>query len=161
MRMTRPELLTKGYFYLHGHTGMAWAGRKKIFQKCGFYDVSISGNADHLMAHAMCGDFNSPCVERYLGKNNKLQKHFARWGKSFYQEIAGKVGYTPGTILHLWHGEQKDRQYVEKSQELRSFNFDPLVDLCVGATGCWEWNSNKPELQKWAVNYFLSRKEDG
>jgi hypothetical protein len=161
MRMIKPELLTRGYFYLHGHTGMAWAGRREIFQKCGFYDVSLSGNADHLMAHSMCGDFSSPCVEKYLGKNGRLQKHFAEWSDSFYQEIAGKVGYSPGTILHLWHGERKDRQYVEKSEELRSFDFDPLADISVSSTGCWEWSSDKPSLHNWAVNYFRSRKEDG
>jgi hypothetical protein len=35
------------------------------------------------------------------------------------------------------------------------------VDLAVGPSGAWEWASCKPELHRWAADYFRLRNEDG
>jgi hypothetical protein len=67
----------------------------------------------------------------------------------------------PGTVLHLWHGEVGHRRYVRRNQELAGFGFDPATDLRVGASGCWEWSSDKPGLHQWAREYFGQRLEDG
>ncbi len=53
--------LRRGWFE-HGHTGYGWAFRRALLARHGLYDAHIGGIGDHLMAHAMCGDFDGACV---------------------------------------------------------------------------------------------------
>jgi hypothetical protein len=160
-RTAQPHLSFSGIFSQHGHTGIAWAIQADIIRKSNFYDTCLSGNADHLMAHAMCGDFSSLCITKYLGSKGKMRDDFIRWAEPFYESVQGKVGYIPGNVLHLWHGDKKDRQYIKKSEELKLLDFDPSIDLRLNKNNCWEWNSEKCELHEWAISFFDSRKEDG
>ena len=155
------QLVFLGNFLQHGHTGLAWAARRDILERHGFYDACISGSGDHMMAHAMCNDFGSSCVERLMKKDSKLLKHFINWGVPFYEDVRGKIAFTKGVVVHLWHGETTDRKYIQRHDELRACDFDPFTDLRIGKNGAWEWNSDKPNLHKWAVEYFNERKEDG
>ena len=45
----------------HGHPGFAWAARRELLERHGLYDVALNAGGDHLIAHAMCGDSDSPC----------------------------------------------------------------------------------------------------
>lgn len=155
------DLVRKGNAHKHGHTGFGWAARREIWQKHGLYDALIVGAADHLMAHAMCNDFESPCVRRHLGINPPQLAHFCNWGRNFYADVQGRIGCVPGTVLHLWHGDLSKRQYVARHDKLAEFAFDPEHDIKVGQSGAWEWYSNKPELHQWMVDYFYQRQEDG
>ncbi|MDJ1473227.1 hypothetical protein [Xanthocytophaga flava] len=151
-------------FNSHGHTGFAWAIRKEIITKNGLYDASISGSGDHIMAHAFCGDYYSDCMTQIFGQNDFAIKHFYEWAQAIYQEISGKIGFIPGTILHLWHGDIINRQYLKRNQELAQFKFNPYEDIFINSEGCWEWNdkdSSKYNLHQWAIQYYYNRKEDG
>jgi hypothetical protein len=159
VRHRNSELLSDGVFHSHGHTGFAWAARAELLRKHGLYDACISGGGDHFMAHAMCGDFDSPCVERMMGAH--LKPHFIQWGKAVYHDTQGRIGYTPGVLLHLWHGDTENRQYLRRHVELIEHNFDPIEDLILDDNGVWCWKSSKPALRQWAFEYFDHRKEDG
>jgi hypothetical protein len=168
-----PDALLSGRFDRHGHTGFAWAARREIIARHGLYDACIAGSGDHMMAHAFCGDWESSCIDRIIGPaDNHHAGHraghrtghrtwFEAWSRRVYPDVRARVGYAPGTILHLWHGEVADRRYVDRNRELARFDFDPATDLRVGPTGGWEWASEKPELHRWAVEYFGHRREDG
>jgi hypothetical protein len=156
-----PHLHREGRFGRHGHTGFAWAARREILGRHGLYDPCIAGSSDHLMAHAMYGDCDSHCVRLITGIGNRQHAHFLGWFRGFSRDVAGRVAHVPGRVLHLWHGEMADRNYLERHQELLRFDFDPGEDLKVGAGGCWEWNSPKPDLHRWAADYFRRRNEDG
>lgn len=155
-----PDMMLKGNFAEHGHTGFAWAARKEVLRQ-GLYDACIAGGADHLMAHAMCGTWSTPCIDRIIGHNERHHEHFMAWGERMYADVRAEIGAVPGNSLHLWHGEMADRRYLERYQELQRFGFDPHADLRVGPEGCWEWNSDKPDMHQWVKNYFGQRKEDG
>ncbi|QEL14404.1 hypothetical protein [Limnoglobus roseus] len=157
----RPHQLLKGDFAAHGHTGFAWAARREWLDAHGLYDACIAGSGDHMMAHALCGDWTSPCVQRIIGSNNRHREFFAAWAKRQYRDVRAKLGCVPGTVLHLWHGETADRRYVLRNQELAAFGFDPAADVRIGPAGCWEWSSRKPALHRWASDYFGHRREDG
>lgn len=164
VRRKNPQLHRTGNFHIHGHTGMAWAARVELLKKHGLYDGCISGSGDHVMAHAMCGTFKAPCIERILGPckiRNKLFRYFLKWAHPFYQDVKGKIHFVSGEVLHLWHGEIENRQYLERHKELREIGFDPYNDLRFDNNGVWEWNSNKKELHQWAKRYFQLRLEDG
>jgi hypothetical protein len=156
-----PHRLLAGDFAAHGHTGFAWAARREVLAGRGFYDACIAGSGDHMMAHAFAGDWTSGCVDRIIGPATRHRGHFAAWSREIYQRVRANVGFVPGSVLHLWHGDVRDRRYVDRNRELAAFNFDPARDITVGASGCWEWNSAKPELHRWAREYFGRRLEDG
>lgn len=155
-----PQQLLTGDFARHGHTGFAWAARREVLVG-GLYDACIAGSGDHMMAHAFCGDWESVCVARIIGDAGRHRAYFARWAAAVYSRVRGRVGFVPGAVLHLWHGEVADRRYVDRNRELAGFGFDPLRDVWVGGSGCWEWASRKPALHQWAADYFRHRQEDG
>ncbi|MFM8271115.1 MAG: hypothetical protein ACKODX_02160 [Gemmata sp.] len=161
MTARNPHLLLSGNFAAHGHTGFAWAARREVLAERGLYDACIAGSGDHMMAHAFAGDWTSACVDRIIGPANLHRDCFTQWCKSVYKKVRARVGCVPGSVLHLWHGEVADRRYVDRNRELAEFGFDPVNDIRVGPSGCWEWASNKPALQKWAREYFGQRREDG
>ena len=156
-----PDSILSGDFSRHGHTGFAWAARREIITRHGLYDACISGSGDHMMAHAFAGDWESACLDRILGRNTAHKDHFVRWAKAIYPEVRARIGYTSGRLLHLWHGDQTNRRYVIRNQELAAFGFDPDLDIRIGTDGCWEWSSNRSELHQWAIDYYQARKEDG
>lgn len=159
-----PNQLPVSDFTLHGHTGFAWAIRRDIVSNHGLYDSCISGSADHLMAHAFTGDFYSGCIDQLLGQNDFTVKHFHEWARAVYSNVSGEISYVPGTLLHLWHGDMINRQYLKRSQELARFEFNPYEDILINLEGCWEWSYkglSKIGLQEWAVDFYDSRKEDG
>ncbi len=143
----------------HGHTGFGWAARRELLDRHGLYDACISGSGDHFMAHAMRGDLMMEC--EFCPTSPRLREHFAGWAKQFHADVAGQIRSTPGTVLHLWHGDTKDRAYSERHEELIRLNFDPVADLKLDGNGLWEWAGDKPRLRRWMSDYFESRKEDG
>lgn len=91
-----------------------------------------------------------------------FRDHFLAWARPFGQAIQGGIGCTPGSILHLWHGEGVgDRGHHSGRLALLSNGFDPANDLCVGASGCLEWAVAAPRLRQWALEFFAARQEDG
>jgi hypothetical protein len=156
-----PELVTAGEFWRHGHTGFGWAARRELLVRHGFYDACLTGSGDHLMAHAMFGDWRSRCVDYMLGSApSPYRRHFERWAKAFHADVGGRVGHIPGRVLHLWHGEATERHYHLRNQQFRAFGFDPEHDLRVGLQGAWEWASPKSALHHWARAFFTLRNED-
>jgi hypothetical protein len=155
------RIFTEGRNFLrHGHTGFAWAARRSALP-LGLYDGCISGNGDHFMSHAFIGDWETVCFRSHFEDNAPYWAHFRKWSEATYPSIRAKVGFVPGNVLHLWHGADDDRRYLERNRDLNAFAFDPEADLRIDSGGCFEWNSYKPELHAWAKRYFGTRLEDG
>lgn len=144
----------------HGHSGFAWAARREVL-KYGLYESCISGNGDHLMAHAFTGDWETECFRSHFEDNIPFYLHFESWCRSVYPLVRSNIGYVQGKVIHLWHGDSQERKYMERNKELNSFEFNPVEDICIDANGCLCWNSSKPDLHRWARRYFGSRNEDG
>jgi hypothetical protein len=144
------------------HPGFAWAARRDLIGNGGLYDKFILGGGDFITMLAMY------CDARSLKNPNAavcLSHHqvddLAGWTNKFHGSIAGDVAYTHGSVFHLWHGNLSDRQYLERYETLREFDFDPKTDIAADAGGCWRWASDKQELHNRVKAYFSSRKEDG
>jgi hypothetical protein len=149
-------------FDAHGHTGFAWAARRELLERHGLYDACVAGSGDHVMAHALCGaGARDGCVRRTLGRATPHLRHFAEWCRRLRRDVRGRVGFVPGKLLHLWHGDKRNRRYLGRNRRLAAYGFDPARDLRLNPTGCWEWASDKPELRRWLVEYFEGREEDG
>jgi hypothetical protein len=155
-----PVVLGRGTFALHGHTGFAWASHKDLLQRYGLYDAGIAGTGDHTMAHAFAGDWDGKCIARIIGQNPRFYRHYVNWSRRIYQSVRAQIGYVEGTLLHLWHGDVKNRRYVERDTYLEKYRYDPYKDIALDKNGCWKWNNGQHELKKWAREYFTLRQED-
>jgi hypothetical protein len=158
--VNRPEVIKLGRYEWHGHTGFAWAAHRDVVARHGLYDACIAGSADHVMAHAFTGDWESPCVTRNLGRGGRHLAHFRRWCRRVDEEVQARLSFTPGRLFHLWHGTMENRRYSERNRELQALAFDPETDIRISSTGCWEWASEKPDLHAWSRRYFAERRED-
>lgn len=157
----QPQVLLRGDFARHGHTGFAWAARSEVLAAHGLYDAMIAGSGDHVMAHAFAGDYSSACINRMLGENKRHIAHFESWARAVYPRVRGRIAALPGRILHLWHGETANRRYVERNRELAAFGFDPRRDLIRDASGLWRLRKRRSPIKNWATRYFALRREDG
>jgi hypothetical protein len=156
----QPKTLRSGKFDKHGHTGFAWGGRRAWLEECGLYDGCLSGSGDHLMAHGFCGDSTSRCVMHAVGSAFGYHSHFRQWAEQAFELTGGNLGAVEGTVLHLWHGDPKNRLYGDRDRELCDLDFDPREDLRENADGCWELTDRNPELRDWVNRYYDSRDED-
>lgn len=145
-----------GVFSLHGEVGSALAARRDSIQKIGFYDKNIVGSGDTMMLHALF-DGKSKSFH-YCSRQLKI--NFNEWQKSIPDNFKQSLGYVDQTIYHLWHGQNKNRQYWDRHFPLRYSNFDPKNDIRINTSGAWEWASNKPLLHKSIAKYFYNRKDD-
>jgi len=155
----RDFTLIKEPYHIHGHTGYGWAARIEALTE-GLFDGCLLGCGDHVMAHAMFGDINCTCIEETFFNDPSSLLYYERWARQLFGRVNGSVGYVEGTILHSWHGDPKNRNYLKAAQKLARFGVDPERDLRKNADGCWEWNTNRPALQKYVADYFEIRKDD-
>lgn len=149
----------QGSFIQQGHTGYAWAARRSIFERHGFYDRSIMGGADFLMASAFFGS-----TERFFNGfsfGKPLIRDQQRWAKGVSEDVQRSVYYIPGVIFHLWHGKFIHRQYDIRARILSKFKYSPDSDIELAANGCWKWKANKPLMHFAVKYYFLLRNEEG
>lgn len=155
------SVLATGKYQDHGHPGYGWAARRDILDRHGLYEYAIAGSADHYMAHAAVGDFESPCIARMMFNRPVLIDHFRGWAESFHRSVQGNLGVVSGDVLHLWHGEPADRKYYLRHVELAELGFNPNTDLSAPPGKPLELQPDKLELKEFLASYFALRREDG
>jgi hypothetical protein len=139
--------------------GMAWAARRELLDRHGFYDGCIVGGGDTALACAACGAFDE--VMRLHLMNERQRTRYLAWARPFHEAVGGAVGCVDGDLFHLWHGAIDDRKPRQRHAGLAPFDFDPCTDIAVGENGCWQWASDKPQLHRYVHDYFAGRREDG
>jgi hypothetical protein len=142
---------------LRSTTGLAWAGRREALERHGFYDACILGCGDKAIVCGALGKLEDGTLSSRM--NPRRAEHYLAWARTFAETVRGSVGYVPGRIFHLWHGDLRDRQYTERFAWLEQF--DPFTDIVLDTNGCWRWRSDKPDLHAGIRHYFESRHEDG
>ena len=139
--------------------GLAWASRREVLDAHGFYDACILGSGDRAILSAAIGKFD--CCTRGLQMSARRAAHYLAWAQPYFETVRGRIGYLPGRVLHLWHGEIKDRRYGDRDRDLAALDFDPFDDIALDPGGAWRWSSDKPDLHAFIKSYFASRNEDG
>lgn len=138
--------------------GFAWAARRDLISRLGFYDACILGAGDRAMLQAATGRIEEEIKLRMPGMAHA--EHYREWAAPFHTAVAGRIGFIPGGILHLWHGDFRDRQYRARFDDFGRFDFDPTQDIALDDRACWRWASQKPELHACARDLFVRRRED-
>jgi hypothetical protein len=139
--------------------GFAWAGRREVFAEHGIYDACIVGGAVSALASAAYGCFDH--VMQIHAMNDRQRQHYLAWADRFYAAVRGEIAFLDCKLFHLWHGDFANRRYRERHEGLKPFAFDPAADIAMDESGCWRWNTNKPEMHGYVHAYLASRKEDG
>jgi hypothetical protein len=148
-----------------GHWGFAWAWRREILDRYGFYDRFILGGGDLAMTWAMYGQMlRRPDRELWLEDNCSLAqiRDYEKWRGPFTRAIEGRVAHTAGEIYHFWHGSLSDRKYSSRNLILKDADFDPQKDIYIDSQGCWRWLASKRtnQLEKAISSYFAERSEE-
>jgi len=146
--------LTRGY-----RIGFAWAASRELIQKHGFYDACILGGGDRAIISAAMDDLDRCIITQHL--DPRRVEHYRSWAEPFSAQVGGKVGAIEGRLLHLWHGDLRDRKYRLRNLDLARLEFDPVSDIALGRDGAWRWSSSNFPLHRFVRDYFFSRSEDG
>jgi hypothetical protein len=139
--------------------GLAWAARRDLLDRHGFYDACIIGGGDKAMTAAIYGCYDQ--TMHFLGMNNRQRARYLAWAEPFHATIGSAAGSMSGDIYHLWHGDIRDRWTPYRHTILARFGFDPFEDIVIAENGCWRWSTDKPHMHADVRDYFASRKEDG
>jgi hypothetical protein len=139
--------------------GIAWAARRELLDRHGFYDACVVGGGDRAFTCAIYGRFDD--VVQAHGMSERRARHYRHWAQPVFQTVRGEVGFVDTDVMHLWHGDLENRGVSERHQRLAGFGFDPEADLAREENGCWRWSSDKPEMHAYLRSYFASRREDG
>lgn len=135
--------------------GYAWAARRDLLRRHGFYDAAIIGGGDRAVVCAAYGHF-AGLIEKHR-MNPRQKQRFLDWAVPFQADVGGRVGWIDGDLYHLWHGHIESRRYAERHAALAAQAFDPYTDIAIGEGGVWQWNSDKLALHRMLAEYFVSR----
>ena len=139
--------------------GYAWAAKRSILMQHGIYDAMPIGSGDAAFFNAIYGNF--PKKHAYAYFNDAGYAHWQQWARPIYESVNKNVDCVSGLIYHLWHGDKKNRKYVDRHKPMHDMQFDPALDLKIGANQLLEWARPRPELEQYLIDYFASRQEDG
>jgi hypothetical protein len=120
----------------------------------GLVDWAILGSADRHMAMAWIQRVNDSGPGNISVRYKILLKVFEARCRNF------RLSYTPGTILHHWHGSLTNRRYKERWQILTSHDYDPTEDLEIDSQGMTQLSEKGKRMEKDISEYFVERKED-
>lgn len=104
------------------HPGFGWAYSRAAFDQAGgLYEREISGHGDGVIAHCMKGSYDWDSYYMKFSSQGHRDAILA------YNASCGglRMGYTPGVVRHLYHGNYADRKYVERRLVFDEFHFDP------------------------------------
>lgn len=138
------------------HPGFAWAITRKAYEQIGgLYEYSILGSGDHNMTLAFIGKGQKSLNE------NTSEGYKASLAMFELRASKLRIGYTPGSIRHYFHGSKKNRQYSERWKLLVTHQFDPYQHVRRNADGLLVPTSQCPQgLIDGILTYFAERNED-
>lgn len=147
----------RGYSNRLGYSpGLAWAARRDLLERHGFYDGMILGSGDKAIFSAACGR-QEQFVGAYCG-GERHGRHYLRWADPFAADVQGRIGCLDGDAYHLFHGDLSNRGYSSRYEGFDQFGFDPALDVTKNAAGAWDWNSDKPAMHDFVRTAFERRR---
>ena len=139
--------------------GLAWAARRDLLERHGFYDACIIGGGDRALIAAADGSTAELTASRHMA--GAFERHYLCWAEPFRNDFRNASGFIEGDVFHLWHGSLRNRAYKNRHEGLRRFDFDPSRDIALDDNGTWRWASDKHEMHAFVRDYLMSRREDG
>lgn len=125
--------------------------------------AQLSGRLEHLPWPDWLIDWRVRRIRAQLpalAEAEPFLAHYLAWATGWYTAVRGRMAFTGGVALHLWHGAPARRQYSQRNEILRRNRFTPLTDLRLNEQDVWEWASDKAALHRELAEYFHARRED-
>ncbi len=147
-----------------GIPGLAWAARRSTLERTPLFDRAIVGAGDWLFAIAAVGRSEAwLSAASVFGYSYLAGRSHESWARSVHEAIAGRVGFLDRTVLHLYHGELKDRSYRARHLNFSRLGVSIERDLVEASPrGPWAFvHPVRPEWTEFMLRYFRERKEDG
>ena len=131
------------------HPGFAWGFQRDWFNKVGFFQYAILGDGDSISSTV------------WLDYKEFNYMNFIKGSLEDYRKLMNEnpsICFLNGALFHLWHGDPKKRQYVQRRDIFKSIQ-DIRDIIQVADNGLFELkdNSLKPKIRK----YFQDRDDDG
>lgn len=135
--------------------GGAWMASRAWLDKVGgLYDRNICGGGDATFLHAV-----TKCKTTYIDRQAPRLRDDCL---AYAERVSASVGYVPGAVRHLWHGDRANRQYLSRDEILVAADFDPVRHLRINADGILELTEAAPAgLADQIAEYFANRRDDG
>lgn len=155
-----------GYKYIEGfpnenkkgvnywHPGYAWAITRRLYKRMGgLIDFDIIGSGDFRMASL----FNNKLCY-YSGATDEYKTCVNNFANNVNNVL---LGYVPGIIRHYYHGDKKNRKYVERNDILKKYKYNPTIFITYDDNGIVIPTDKFPkEMLEDIVSYFCQRNED-
>lgn len=158
IRLLHSPILLKNKKYRH--PGFAWACSRKAYEKMnGLFEYAIVGGGDFIMEACFTNRFH------LIEKKFKENENFLNEIKLFYENVKDFSVYYLNTIIqHYYHGERKNRMYVDRNEIILKNKFNPKKDMIRPFENIG-FNILVPTLEFYEIieskinSYFQSRKE--
>ena len=136
--------------------GGAWIAKRSFYQSVGgLYGRSVTGGGDAVWFSGLTGRRRGFEQNQSDAMLVAVNDYYARFSNA-------KVGYLPGKVTHLWHGDIENRQYASRDVSMQSLKLDPYVHVEIVTDGLLAWTPEAPEEMRASIrDYFTGRKEDG
>lgn len=155
---------------LHGHVGFIWGARLDNLRICDLYEKSLTGGADHIIAHATVGQFNEKDInEVYKDDLVNVLNFMKTWWTVHYGSIEplgafrGSLGCVNGELYHHYHGDLDKRDYYNriKNFTLMSTEIKEKDDngLFIPTQEATEFYSNYYENRETIIELSFENKE--
>lgn len=131
----------------HGHVGFAWGFQRRVLEQCPLFEKALIGGADHILAHAAAGQEPHPCITKSFTAN---LDEVLDWSKKFHNVSYGDLGYAPGYLFHIWHGDIAARQYLKRIKEFTG----PSRAFVKGPNGMYKL---PPQNRAYVNRYYQNR----
>jgi len=148
------------YHFGKFHPGFVWAMRRDTWRAIGgLLESCVVGNGD---IH-MCRGFFDVDLWNDRVMNSAWANDADRWRSTAWSVIRGRVGFVPGLITHLWHGDRANRKYIERLTYLGHNGYNPPKDLIrKGELLSWSPYAmrNKKRMVSLVHDYFEERNHE-
>lgn len=146
--------------YDWSHPGYAFAMTRITYEKIGgFIDITL-GCQDILLIHGITKNFKT--FYCYL-ESYTFTENYNRYLEEKFMRIADAnlcMGYVPGVVRHHFHGNKRNRQYLERVILLVKHAFDPFQHMSYDENGLLLLRQDLTGLQNDLRMFMTNRKED-
>ena len=160
---TQSSALSNAHIMQRPGHGFAWAAQISFLREIGLYDRCIVGSGDMHFCYGV-----ADLGQEYIQSQIKIGLGFygdcpsyRHWASRAAEACAGRSGCLDGRVLHLFHGEMRDRQYRLRIDNLLPFALDLDEDICAGEGHPWSWKRDRSALNAYFLKYMRDRNEDG
>ncbi|MGB5595455.1 MAG: hypothetical protein WBM32_02655 [Crocosphaera sp.] len=144
--------------------GFAWVARKDFINQHQLYDRAILGGSDILSCYALVNG-TKILTETYqsVGWSFYTQNQtFFTWSEKIASVTHNQLSFLQGSLVHLFHGDLKNRQYISRMNGALKYNLDLDQDIVPTDEGLWKFTKKETQasFNDYFYNYLQSRRED-